>query len=209
MKNIFTFDNVVKFVIAISLAFIAFGANAAVNGKVGIASDNIYRGVSISDGLGYSFGLSTDLNGFKLGANAMSIGDVSDADLMVDSYLSYGWESEDWSAKIAYVDHSFLSTDGVDWSEIGGSFTLKEFFTVKYLAGRDEAEDYREISTPLFPLVDVSYGETSNVGKFWSVSKSFDGLGGVTKIGYVDFSSDIDASFDEDQIFVSYMRNLF
>ena len=102
MLSKFTYDNVVKGLIAVSLLFMAFGANAAgFQGKVGIASDNYFRGVNISNGVGYaasgSYGLE---NGIWAGAGLMSLDDSSEQ--MTKLGVGYNFDIGAVSFGVAY-----------------------------------------------------------------------------------------------------------
>ena len=69
-----TYDNVVKGLITISLLFMAFGAKAAdFSGNIGINSDNYFRGINISDGLGYSAMAKVDAGNLWGGVKVMSM----------------------------------------------------------------------------------------------------------------------------------------
>ena len=75
--------------IAIMLSAPTFAAD--ISGKVGVASDNIFRGVNMSDGFGYSAqgNLSLD-NGIFAGASVMSLNENSD--LMTTMLVGYGFD---------------------------------------------------------------------------------------------------------------------
>lgn len=206
LKKFLSYDNVIKFVVAVSLAFMAFGAKAAdFGGKVGIASDNYFRGINMSDGFGYSAGgLLNHDSGIWAGANVMS---MDDNEYMHTLAIGYNFDLGGSNFNVAYLDRGF-SIDGVDgWEEIGITADF-DLFEARYHIGLDDADDYYEISSGLLKFVDVAYGDWDNAGSFWKLSKGFDLLGGEVEVGYIDHESNdedfADKIQDFDNFYVGY-----
>ena len=162
LKKFLSYDNVIKFVVAVSLAFMAFGAKAAdFGGKVSIASDNYFRGINMSDGFGYSAGgLLNHDSGIWAGANVMS---MDDNEFMHTLAIGYNFDLGGSNFNVAYLDRGF-SIDGVDgWEEIGITADF-DLFEARYHIGLDDADDYYEISSGLLKVIDVAYGNWDNAG---------------------------------------------
>lgn len=207
MLSKITYDNVVKGLITISLLFMAFGANAAdFSGKVGVASDNYFRGVNMSDGVGYTAtGLVNLDNGIWAGANVMSMDEASD--LMTTFGIGYGFDLGGIDMDVVYLDRTFQGIDRDGWNEVGfiADFDL---FNVSYFKGLDDADDYYEVETSALKVVDVAYGDYDNAGSFIEVSKSWDLAGGSVKVGFIDHE-DNDEDFTDkitevDNFYVGY-----
>jgi len=211
MLNKITYDNVVKGLVAISLLFMAFGANAAeTSGKVGIASDNIFRGVSMSDGFGYKAQGSVSLdNGIFAGASVMSMDENSD--LMTSALVGYGFDLGGVDLKVAYVDRGFQGVDIEGWEEVN-VYADFDLFGVYYSKGLDDAGDFYQVESSALKVVDVAYGDWDNAGSFWEVSKSFDlGASGSVKVGFIDHDNNdedlLDKVQDVDNFYVGYSYN--
>lgn len=202
LKKFLSYDNVIKFVVAVSLAFMAFGAKAAdFGGKVGINSDNYWRGVNMSDGFGYNAGgyFNHD-SGLWAGAKLMS---MDDSEYMHSYVFGYGLELGGADINVMYQDHNF-SMDGSDgWEEVGIHADF-DSFAVRYHFGLDDADDYFEISSGLLKFVDVAYGDWDNAGSFWKVSKGWDLFGGEVEVGYVDHENNDDDFADKIQDFDNF-----
>lgn len=211
MLNKITYDNVVKGLVAISLLFMAFGANAAeTSGKVGIASDNIFRGVSMSDGFGYSGQVNLGLdNGIFAGASVMSMDENSD--LMTTALVGYGFDLGGVDLTVAYVDRGFQGIDIEGWEEVN-VYADFDLFGVYYSKGLDDAGDFYKVESSALKVVDVAYGDWDNAGSFIEVSKSFDlGASGSIKVGFIDHDNNdedlLDKVQDVDNFYVGYSYN--
>ena len=198
MKYIFTT------MIAIMLSTPTFAAE--LSGKVGIASDNIFRGISISDGFGYSAqgNLSLD-NGIFAGASVMSLNESSD--LMTAVLVGYGFDLGGVDINVAYVDRGFQGIDSDGWEEVN-TYVGFDLFSVYYSKGLDDAGDFYKVESSALKLVDVAYGDWDNAGSFLEVSKSFDLAGGKVKVGFIDHDNNdedlLDKIQDVDNFYVGY-----
>jgi len=205
--NKFTYDNVVKGLITISLLFMAFGAKAAdFSGKVGIASDNYFRGVNISDGFGYSGQVNLGLdNGIFAGASVMSLDENSD--LMTTALVGYSFDLSGVDFSVAYVDRGFQGIDIDGWEEVN-VYADFDLFGVYYSKGLDDADDFYKVESSALKVVDVAYGDYDNAGSFIEVSKSFDLAGGSVKVGFIDHDNNdedlLDKVQDVDNFYVGY-----
>ena len=210
MLSKITYDNVVKGLITISLLFMAFGAKAAdFSGKVGIASDNYFRGVNMSDGFGYSAtGLVNLDNGIWLGANVMSLDENSD--LMTGLGIGYGFNVGDVDLNVVYIDRGFQGIDIDGWEEVGVSADF-DLFSVSYFKGLDDADDFYKVESSALKFVDVAYGDYDNAGSYFEVSKSFDLPAGSLKVGFIDHDNNDEDLFDKvqdvDNFYVGYTYN--
>jgi len=209
MKDKFTYDNVVKGLITISLLFMAFGAKAAdFSGKVGIASDNYFRGISISDGFGYSAQGQLDLgNGIWAGAVVRSMDENLGADYMTSTGLGYGFDLGGIELGVSYVKHDYISGGAQGWEDISVNADFGPF-QVYYVMGQDDAGDYLNVTSSALKVIDLQYGDDDLRGSFFEVSKSFDLGSGLVKIGYIDHE-DNDEDFtdkitDVDNFYVGY-----
>lgn len=198
MKIIFTT------MVAFMLSIPTFAAE--VSGKVGIASDNIFRGVSMSDGFGYSAqGLVSLDNGIYAGASVMSLDETSD--LMTTTLVGYGFDLGGVDLNVAYVDRGFegIGTDGWEELNVRADFDL---FGVYYSKGLDDAGDFYKVESGVLKVVDVAYGDWDNAGSFIEVSKSFDLAGGKVKVGFIDHDDNdedlLDKIQDVDNFYVGY-----
>jgi len=198
MKYIFTT------MIAILLSVPTFAADFG--GKVGIASDNIFRGVNMSDGFGYSAqgNLSLD-NGVFAGASVMSLDENSD--LMTTMLVGYSFDLGGVDFNVAYVDRGFQGVDIDGWEELNVRADF-DLFGVYYSKGLDDAGDFYKVDSSALKVVDVAYGDWDNAGSYWEVSKSFDLAAGSVKVGYIDHElNDEDFSdkiTDVDNFYVGY-----
>jgi len=198
MKYIFTT------MIAIMLSTPTFAAE--LSGKVGIASDNIFRGISISDGFGYSAqgNLSLD-NGIFAGASVMSLEETSD--LMTTALVGYGFDLGGVDINVAYVDRGFQGIASDGWEEVN-TYVGFDLFSVYYSKGLDDAGDFYKVESSALKLVDVAYGDWDNAGSFLEVSKSFDLAGGKVKVGFIDHDNNdedlLDKIQDVDNFYVGY-----
>jgi len=190
--------------IAIMLSTPTFAAE--LSGKVGIASDNIFRGISISDGFGYSAqgNLSLD-NGIFAGASVMSLNESSD--LMTAVLVGYGFDLGGVDINVAYVDRGFQGIDSDGWEEVN-TYVGFDLFSVYYSKGLDDAGDFYKVESSALKLVDVAYGDWDNAGSFLEVSKSFDLAGGKVKVGFIDHDNNdedlLDKIQDVDNFYVGY-----
>jgi hypothetical protein len=194
-------------IFAVALMGFSFSANAVdLSGKVGIASDNYFRGMNISDGVGYAAtGLVNLDNGIWAGANVMSMEESSD--LMTTFGLGYGFELGGIDMDVVYLDRSFQGIDRDGWNEVGflADFDL---FNVSYYKGLDDADDYYEVETSALKFVTVAYGDYDNAGSYIEVSKSWDLAGGSVKVGFIDHDNNdedlLDKVQDVDNFYVGY-----
>ena len=198
MKGIFTI------MIATMLSAPTFAAD--ISGKVGIASDNIFRGISMSDGVGYSAQGSVSLdNGIFAGASVMSLDENSD--LMTTMLVGYGFDLGGVDFNVAYVDRGFQGVDIDGWEELNVRADF-DLFGVYYSKGLDDAGDFYKVDSSALKVVDVAYGDWDNAGSYWEVSKSFDLAAGSVKVGYIDHElNDEDFSdkiTDVDNFYVGY-----
>ena len=198
MKNLFTL------MIATMLSVPTFAADFS--GKVGVASDNIFRGISISDGFGYSAQGSVSLdNGIFAGASVMSLDENSD--LMTTMLVGYGFDLGGVDLNVAYVDRGYQGIDVDGWEELNVRADF-DLFGVYYSKGLDDAGDFYKVDSSALKVVDVAYGDWDNAGSYWEVSKSFDLAAGSVKVGYIDHElNDEDFSdkiTDVDNFYVGY-----
>lgn len=198
MKIIFTT------MVALMLSVPTFAADFG--GKVGIASDNIFRGVTMSDGIGYSAqGLVSLDNGIFAGAKIMSLNETSD--LMTTTMVGYGFDLGGVDLNVAYVDRGYQGIDIDGWEEVGVSANF-DLFGVYYAKGLDDAGDFYLVETSALKVVDVAYGDWDNAGSFIEVSKSFDLAGGSVKVGFIDHDNNdedlLDKVQDVDNFYVGY-----
>ena len=190
--------------VAIMLSAPTFAAD--ISGKVGLASDNIFRGVSISDGIGYSAqgNLSLD-NGIFAGASVMSMDENSD--LMTTILVGYGFDLGGVDLNVAYVDRGYQGIDIDGWEELNVRADF-DLFGVYYSKGLDDAGDFYKVDTSVLKVVDVAYGDWDNAGSFVEVSKSFDLAMGSVKVGFIDHDNNdedlLDKVQDVDNFYVGY-----
>jgi hypothetical protein len=201
MKYIFTT------MIAILLSTPTFAAD--IGGKVGVASDNIFRGVNMSDGFGYSAqgNLSLD-NGIFAGAKVMSMNETSD--LMTTAMVGYGFNLGGVDINVAYVDRGYQGIDIDGWEEIGVAANF-DLFGVYYAKGLDDAGDFYLVDSSALKVVDVAYGDWDNAGSYWEISKSLDLAGGKVKVGFIDHDNNdedlLDKIQDVDNFYVGYSKS--
>jgi len=201
MKYIFTT------MIAILLSTPTFAAD--IGGKVGVASDNIFRGVNMSDGFGYSAqgNLSLD-NGIFAGAKVMSMNETSD--LMTTAMVGYGFNLGGVDINVAYVDRGYQGIDIDGWEEIGIAANF-DLFGVYYAKGLDDAGDFYLVDSSALKVVDVAYGDWDNAGSYWEISKSLDLAGGKVKVGFIDHDNNdedlLDKIQDVDNFYVGYSKS--
>ena len=198
MKGIFTF------MVAIMLSTPTFAAD--ISGKVGVASDNYFRGVNMSDGFGYSGQINLGLdNGIFAGAKVMSLNETSD--LMTTTMVGYGFDLGGVDLNVAYVDRGYQGIDIDGWEEVGVSANF-DLFGVYYAKGLDDAGDFYLVETSALKVVDVAYGDWDNAGSYIEVSKSFDLAGGSVKVGFIDHDNNdedlLDKVQDVDNFYVGY-----
>lgn len=198
MKGIFTF------MVAIMLSAPTFAAD--VSGKVGIASDNIFRGVSMSDGFGYTGQVNIGLdNGIFAGASVMSLEENSD--LMTTALVGYSFDLGGIDISVAYADRGFQGIDSDGWEEVN-TYVDFDLFSVYYSKGLDDAGDFYKVESSALKVVDVAYGDWDNAGSFMEVSKSFDLAGGSVKVGFIDHDNNdedlLDKVQDVDNFYVGY-----
>ena len=179
---------------------------ADISGKVGIASDNIFRGISMSDGFGYSAQGSVSLdNGIFAGASVMSLNENSD--LMTTMLVGYGFDLGGVDLNVAYVDRGFQGIDSDGWEELNVRADF-DLFGVYYSKGLDDAGDFYKVNSSALKIVDVAYGDWDNAGSFLEVSKSFDLAGGKVKVGFIDHDNNdedlLDKIQDVDNFYVGY-----
>lgn len=205
MKTLFNIENGFKALVIILLSTIAFGSKAAdFSGTVGVSSDNYFRGVNMSDGIGYTLGGSVDLgNGIFAGAKVMSMDESSD--LMATTMIGYGREVGGVLVNVAYLDRNF--DGGVDFEEVAVRAYFDNF-DLQYSKGLDNAGDTIIVSTDALPYVNVAYGDSDMSGTWYEVSKSLDLAKGKLKVGYIDHESNDDDLSDKitdvDNFYVGY-----
>lgn len=201
MKNLFTL------MIATMLSVPTFAADFS--GKVGVASDNIFRGISMSDGFGYSAQGSVSLdNGIFAGASVMSLDENSD--LMTTALVGYGFDLGGVDLNVAYVDRGYQGIDVDGWEELAVRADF-DLFGVYYSKGLDDAGDFYKVDSSALKVVDVAYGDWDNAGSFIEVSKSFDLAAGSVKVGFIDHDNNdedlLDKVQDVDNFYVGYSYN--
>ena len=207
MKNLFNIENGFKALVIILLSTIAFGSKAAdFSGSVGVSSDNYFRGVNMSDGIGYTLRGSADLgNGIFAGAKVMSMDESSD--LMTTAMIGYGFNLGGVDINVAYVDRGYQGIDTEGWEEIGVAANF-DLFGVYYAKGLDDAGDFYLVDSSALKVVDVAYGDWDNAGSYWEISKSLDLAKGNLKVGYIDHESNDDDFSDKitdvDNFYVGY-----
>lgn len=198
MKNLFTL------MIATMLSAPAFAVDF--NGKVGIASDNYFRGINMSDGIGYSGQINLGFdNGVFAGASVMSLDESSD--LLTTALVGYSFDLGGVDVSVAYADRGFQGIDSDGWEEVN-TYVDFDLFSVYYSKGLDDAGDFYKVESSALEYVDVAYGDWDIGGSFWEVSKSFDLAAGSVKVGYIDHElNDEDFSdkiTDVDNFYVGY-----
>ena len=205
MKTLFNIENGFKALVIILLSTIAFGSKAAdFSGTVGVSSDNYFRGVNMSDGVGYTLRGSVDLgNGIFAGAKVMSMDESSD--LMTTTMIGYGKEVGGVLVNVAYLDRNF--DGGVDFEEVAVRAYFDNF-DLQYSVGLDDAGDTIIVSSDALPYVNVAYGDSDISGSWYEVSKSLDLAKGKLKVGYIDHESNDDDLGDKitdiDNFYVGY-----
>tara|TARA_R110002074_G_scaffold274903_1_gene446484 strand:+ start:606 stop:1235 length:630 start_codon:yes stop_codon:yes gene_type:complete len=205
MKTLFNIENGFKALVIILLSTIAFGSKAAdFGGTVGVSSDNYFRGVNMSDGVGYTLRGSVDLgNGIFAGAKVMSMDESSD--LMTTTMIGYGKEVGGVLVNVAYLDRNF--DGGVDFEEVAVRAYFDNF-DLQYSVGLDDAGDTIIVSSDALPYVNVAYGDSDISGSWYEVSKSLDLAKGKLKVGYIDHESNDDDLGDKitdvDNFYVGY-----
>lgn len=213
MKQYLTMKNIVMGVVVLLVALTATTARAAdVSGYAGLKSDYIFRGVNQSDGPSAFLGL--DLNfesGAYVGAWAGQVDYGDDkATAEVDLYVGYAGSMGGISYDISYIDYGYRGDSRLDLEEAVVSVTFLDAFTLTHVKGMDDALDYNEISTDVFKVASLSYGEYEGTGSNFVVSKGFDLLGGTLSIGYVEFKAESNSGYvDEDNFFLEYQRPIF
>jgi hypothetical protein len=210
MKNLFNIENGFKALVIILLSTIAFGSKAAdFSGSVGVSSDNYFRGVNMSDGIGYTLRGSADLgNGIFAGAKVMSMDESSD--LMTTAMIGYGFNLGGVDINVAYVDRGYQGIDTDGWEEIGIAANF-DLFGVYYAKGLDDAGDFYLVDSSALKVVDVAYGDWDNAGSYWEISKSLDLAGGKVKVGFIDHDNNdedlLDKIQDVDNFYVGYSKS--
>lgn len=193
-------------IFAVALLGFSFSANAVeLGGKVGVASDNYFRGINMSDGFGYSAGGYLDHDsGIWAGAKLMSL---DDSEYMHSYGIGYGLELGGVDINVMYQDHNFSMDGSEGWEEVGVKADF-DWFAVRYHVGLDDASDYWEVSSSALKYLDVAYGDWDDAGSFWKLSKGFDLLGGELEMGYIDHDSNdedfADKIQDLDNFYVGY-----
>ena len=176
------------------------------NGKVGIASDNYFRGINMSDGIGYAGQINLGFdNGIFAGASVMSMDESSD--LMTTALVGYSFDLGGVDVSVAYADRGFQGVDSDGWEEVN-TYVDFDLFSVYYSKGLDDAGDFYKVESSALEYVDVAYGDWDIGGSFWEVSKSFDLAAGSVKVGYIDHESNdedfSDKITDVDNFYVGY-----
>ena len=176
------------------------------NGKVGIASDNYFRGINMSDGIGYAGQINLGFdNGIFAGASVMSLDESSD--LMTTALVGYSFDLGGVDVSVAYADRGFQGVDSDGWEEVN-TYVDFDLFSVYYSKGLDDAGDFYKVESSALEYVDVAYGDWDIGGSFWEVSKSFDLAAGSVKVGYIDHESNdedfSDKITDVDNFYVGY-----
>jgi len=198
MKNLFTI------MVAMLLSAPAFAVDFS--SKVGVASDNYFRGVNMSDGIGYTGQVNLGLdNGIFAGAGVMSLDETSD--LMTTALVGYSFDLGGVDFSVAYVDRGFQGIDIDGWEEVN-VYADFDLFGVYYSKGLDDAGDFYKVESSALKVVDVAYGDWDNAGSFIELSKSWDLAGGSVKVGYIDHEDNDDDFADKitdvDNFFVGY-----
>ena len=214
MKNLISIENGYKALVIILLSIMAFGAQAAsVSGSVGYGSDYIFRGQSQTEGdSALSMGLHVDAGkGIYAGVWASEVSYVgSDADRETDLYVGWaGSIGNDFSLDVGYIDYAYSGDANLDGSEIYISGSYKDL-SISHFIGRDDFNDYTEVSYNVMDAVDVSYGSWDTVGDNWSVSRSFDlpmGIEGT--VAYVDFAAEDGSGLADEDTFVFSVSKSF
>ena len=201
MKNLFTI------MVAMLLSAPAFAVDFS--SKVGVASDNYFRGVNMSDGIGYTGQVNLGLdNGIFAGAGVMSLDETSD--LMTTALVGYSFDLGGVDFSVAYVDRGFQGIDIDGWEEVN-VYADFDLFGVYYSKGLDDAGDFYKVESSALKVVDVAYGDWDNAGSFIELSKSWDLAGGSVKVGYIDHEDNDDDFADKltdfDNFFVGYSYN--
>ena len=176
------------------------------DGKVGIASDNYFRGINMSDGIGYTGQINLGFeNGVFAGASVMSLDESSD--LMTTALVGYSFDLGGVDISVAYADRGFQGIDSDGWEEVN-TYVDFDLFSVYYSKGLDDAGDFYKVESSALEYVDVAYGDWDIGGSFWEVSKSFDLAAGSVKVGYIDHESNdedfSDKITDVDNFYVGY-----
>ena len=199
--------NLITLMVAMMLSTPAFAVDF--DGKVGVASDNYFRGVNMSDGFGYSGQINLGLdNGIFAGASVMSMDESSD--LMTSALVGYSFDVSGVALSVAYVDRSFQGIDIDGWEEVN-VYADFDLFGVYYSKGLDDAPDFYKVESSALKVVDVAYGDWDIAGSFWEVSKSFDLPVGSLKVGFIDHESNDEDFSDKitevDNFYVGYSYN--
>ena len=212
LKALFTFDHIIKIVIALSLVCIAQGVNAnPLSGHIGIGTDNIFRGNSLlHDGSNRSlsgalnwdsdFGLHANLN-----VSEVDFGDGS-ADHQFMGILGFAKAlSDDLTLGVAYMEHGFRGSH--DWDNMKEIKLHGKFHGLKFAhhLGQDDAKDYTELGYDLLGLA-LTYGIAEDHGHHYAIAKNI-ALTDVVhiKAGWVSFFADDNSlAEDEDSLFVSF-----
>ena len=191
-------DNVMGKVCVLAVAGVLglapLAASADVSGNIGVSSNYIFRGVSltgnsaeISGGLDYSHE-----SGFYAGTWISNISGSIETDL----YGGYGGEYAGVGYDVNYLYYYYPGLNDADYGEISGSLSYKWFtagisYTVNSQVQKSPA------TADLFIPGDIYYHASASydLGKDWSI-------GGT--IGYYDFKDDGVAGAD-----ASYMHYQF
>ena len=199
--------NLITLMVAMMLSAPTFASDFS--GSVGVASDNYFRGINMSDGFGYSAKGKLDLgNGIWAGASVMSMDETSD--LMTKLGVGYGFDAGFAKFGVAYIDYGFQGLDVDGWEEVGVKADF-DLFAVSYFKGLDEADDFYKVESSALKVVDVAYGDYDNAGSFIEVSKSFDLPVGSLKVGFIDHDNNdedlLDKVQDVDNFYIGYSYN--
>ena len=183
---------------AFVLTLMTAPAYADISGKVGVASDNYFRGLNISDGFGYSAkGMYSHDSGLWAGGSLMSI---ADDEFMYSGHVGYVFNVGDLAVNLAYSDRRI---DDFDWQEIGIGVEF-EHFGVRYQKGLDDAGDFYAVDSSILKFVELEYGDWDDGGSYFKVSKHWDLLGGQLHAGYIDHEDNEDDFADKIQDFDNF-----
>ena len=189
------------------LAGMSTTAFAGIGGKVGVASDNYFRGHNISDGIGYKISGNVDWNGLYGSVGLMSLADDFDGDHLMISKLGYGMKLAGMKVKLSYNDYRHQGGDHDGWKEFGVAMDLYKF-GFKYHKGLDGAGDFYAIHSDILKVARLEYGDWDDGGSYWKIHKGFDLLKGKLHVGYIDHEDNEDDFADKikdlDNFYVGY-----
>lgn len=194
--------------IILFLMTLASSASAGVNSSLSYSTDYLFRGISQMDGLAFSGHLEFDHNsGLYAGVWASEVDYIDGSDIEHDLYA--GWKGSIFGldTNFSYIDYNYNGNDNLDGSEIMLSTEFSDF-SIAYYIGQKDYKDYLEFGYSNWGL-DFSYGIWEDIGRNWSVSKSFDlFLGFEGSFSYIDFSADkVSEMVNEDSLMFSISKS--